>query len=447
MKVLDSESLASLNDQITDAMQKQAAMALAELIRERNPLRVVFLVSDGLKGTIGRQCCQYLHQQGILTELLREGDEFPSQEADVIVDALETADEGLLRAANGALGHRLSIMIPCGIGIDNGAIRGEVFEAAETVCFDYPLSGLYLYPGSDHRGRITVLEGPFKETDIESHLAVNSLTEVISRLPVRRKHSHKGTYGKVLLIAGSPGKSGACKLCGQAILRSGAGLLTVMVPRDILLTVENGLWEAMTVSYGDDWKQAADDIDFSQYTTVVLGCGLGRDQRSEYLMIKALESPCDLLLDADGLYHLGKHLDLLKREALTVITPHEVEYQRVFPLKRETLLKDLEEITRRYPSLIIVLKGEHTITASRHLITFNTTGNDALAKGGSGDVLAGLIGGLIAQKPDYDSVTAGVYLHSLAADRWIEKHSRYSLTARDIIREYDDIIVEEAGGH
>jgi len=147
------------------------------------------------------------------------------------------------------------------------------------------------------------------------------------------------------------------------------------------------------------------------------------------------------------LYYLKNNLEMVRnRKALTVITPHIVEYQRIFEYRENTIIEDLKKISLEYPGLITVLKSEHTIIAHEGKICINVTGNNALAKGGSGDVLCGVIGGLFAQRSDVAAVEAAVYVHSLAADRWCEAHSSYSLLASDLIDMIDEILLEMTRG-
>ncbi|MBQ1522330.1 MAG: NAD(P)H-hydrate dehydratase, partial [Erysipelotrichaceae bacterium] len=184
------------------------------------------------------------------------------------------------------------------------------------------------------------------------------------------------------------------------------------------------------------------DLNTDNYSLIVFGPGAGRNEITEKILVYVLKQDKDVILDADGLFYLKKHMDLLNRPKMTVITPHLGEYQRIFDYDPETIVSDLAEISEKYPTLITVLKSENTLTAYRGQITVNTTGNNALAKGGSGDVLCGFTAGLFAQKPDVSSVIAAVYIHSLAADYWIREHSSYSLLASDLIEQIDKILFE-----
>ena len=158
-----------------------------------------------------------------------------------------------------------------------------------------------------------------------------------------------------------------------------------------------------------------------------------------------MRSDKDVILDADGLYYLKDSIELLHRQYMTVITPHLGEYQRIFEYRPSNIIPDLISISAEYPNLITVLKSENTLTTYDRQITVNRTGNNALAKGGSGDVLCGLIAGLFARQPDINSVIAAVYIHSLAADYWIRENSAYSLLASDLILQIEKILFEMTG--
>ncbi len=351
---------------------------------------------------------------------------------------------------NEAQGFVISCDIPSGINGENGSINREAVFADLTVCLQLPKLALYLYPGSDHAGKVVKEDIGLSSNSIssvETKIQLNQLDEILSMLPPRYKHSHKGSYGKVLLIAGCEATSGAALLCGKSILKTGAGLLTVMSYPSVIDLVKNNLFEAMSITIDEEhFQDQLNKLDLSKYSLIVLGPGLGVNHRTDLLLQKVLKSDLPCVIDADGLYYLGKHLELLKRNAFTVITPHEVEFARIFDFERKNIIPQLQQIATRYPNLIVVFKGEHSLIANQSLITINTTGNSTLAKGGSGDVLAGVIGGFLAQQCSYDSVVAAVYIHSLAADYWLKNNSAYSLLASELIEKIDEVILEITRG-
>jgi len=347
---------------------------------------------------------------------------------------------------NAARHFVISVDLPSGLDADDGSLYGCCVRASVTIAIQLPKLGFYLYPGSEYVGQVQVESVGLSYDAVQAQPAtaeINDLAAIKGMLPTRTPHSNKGTYGKVLLMAGSQGKTGAAILCGRALLKSGAGLLTIMSGEKTIDAIADNLYEAMSISYNEgNLRQTVDQIDLRRFDLLVIGPGLGRGKDTDFLLQTVLRSELPCVIDADALYFLKDHLDLLSRKPLTVITPHVVEFGRIFDYRPESIAQDLVAISKRYPSLVTVFKGEHTLIAHDGQLTINTTGNDALAKGGSGDVLTGVIGGLMAQKPEVTSVVAGVYVHSLAADYWVRSNSSYSLLASDLIEQIDKVLFD-----
>ncbi len=339
----------------------------------------------------------------------------------------------------------LSCDVPSGLDVDNGAVLGACVQANESFCLQLPKLGMYLYPGNTYCGKIILENIGISQESIENLLCQHHISEyndIKKKLPVRVAHSHKGTYGKVLLVAGHENTVGASALCGKTIMKTGAGLLTILSYKEVIDVYKVSLPEVMTITLEDNIIYQLEHFDFSRFDLIVIGPGLSRDKKTEILLQYVLRTDKNVLIDADGLYYLKNNLELLKRDKLTVITPHLVEYQRVFDYDASRILTDLSAILKIYQNLVIVLKSENTIVAYRDKVNINTCGNNALAKGGSGDVLAGCISGFLAQRADYDSVVAGVFVHSKAADYWVKDHSHYSLLASDLIDCIDKVLFE-----
>jgi len=339
----------------------------------------------------------------------------------------------------------LSCDVPSGINSDNGCVDRSTIKADGTVVLQLIKPGYYLYPASSYTGKLFVDNIGISHQVIEdasTDIFVNYLREIKEMIPQRIKHSHKMNYGKVLLIAGSEGKIGASLLCGSTIMKTGAGYLTVLSYPEVIQVFNNQLIEALTETF-DVYNiryQMENNFDFCRYSLIVIGPGLGVNSSTEYLVRRVLETDIPVVIDADGLNYLKNNLDLLKRDALTVITPHLGEFKRTFVYNQEIIIDDLQRYTNSFPNLAIVLKGEHTLIAYKGQVTINTTGNNALAKAGSGDVLCGIISGFLAQKCDIESIVAAVYIHSLAADYWCINNSQYSLLATDLIKMIDRIL-------
>lgn len=256
--------------------------------------------------------------------------------------------------------------------------------------------------------------------------------------PRREREAHKGAFGKVFLLSGSRGYTGAPCLAAKAAVRSGAGLVTVGVPEDVYPIVavkccdEAMVWPLSEV-YGELLKKAKDA------DAVLIGPGLGQGEKAEEYTLNLLRDiTCPVILDADGLNIISRHIDVLdKRRALTVLTPHEGEFARLtdcqIPIRdRHT---EAEAFARKH-GCILVLKGHRTITAlpdGRCYI--NRTGNPGMARGGSGDALAGLMVGLLGQRlwDPVRAVISAVWLHGRAGDLAAAEKGEYGMAVSDMI--------------
>lgn len=253
---------------------------------------------------------------------------------------------------------------------------------------------------------------------------------VASLLRPREPGSHKGDHGHALLVAGSRGKMGAAILASRACLRTGVGLLTVSVPEEERSIIQTAVPEAMV-------NIRAQDQPMEQYNAIGIGPALGLDEQSERLLdtvLRKYHQP--LVLDADALTLVAKHPDTIsKLPSHTILTPHAGEFDRLFgPHANEAARQQKAIHVSSTSSSIIVLKGHRTQISTNGVSYTNTTGNAGLAKGGSGDVLTGMILALLAQ--GYSPVNAaclGVYLHGLAADIAVLHESEESLLASDVI--------------
>lgn len=468
----------SLNRYTRDDYVFAVAMALKNQITSRPFTKVAVLAGPGEDGDFGLALACLLKKDGFpftinsvdsekhdfLSHLIENDIEVESnlrlvktniEEADCIVDCLFGIEsDGMIEYpynymidwTNDAHGYVISCDIPSGCDSDDGTVFDRCINADLTVVLQLPKAGLYIYPASQHTGKI-VIESVGISYDsvaaIDNRMNVSSYREAAHMVPNRISHSHKGDYGNVLLIAGSEGMPGAAILCGKAILRTGAGLLTVMSYKQVLFQLSSVLYEAKTISFEEDsLYRTMEENNLKDYDLVVIGPGLGRNRVTEALLNWVMRSEVSVVVDGDGLYYLAQNKDLMKRKALTVITPHLGEYKRIFSFEQSRIAEDLRIINRDYENMMVVLKSENTIIAYKGNITFNPVGNNALAKGGSGDVLAGAIAGMLAQRSCYESVVAAVYVHSLSADYWLQNHSSYSLLASDVIEMMDRILFE-----
>ena len=266
-------------------------------------------------------------------------------------------------------------------------------------------------------------------------------------LPERPEDGHKGTFGHSLIAAGSQGFSGAARLCAEAAYRSGVGLVTVAVPEPLGPVVAAGLVEAMTL-----WMPGAAEGAFSEASVspllgaaterdaVALGPGIGcRGETARFVRAFVEQCRVPLVIDADGLNCLCEAVETLKQaKAPVVVTPHPGEMARLAGCSVKDVQADREAVATRFANAhncTVVLKGRHTVVASGDEGVFvNPAGSSGMATGGTGDVLTGLIGGLLAQgMTAHHAAMLGAYIHGIAGDHAAEQKTQRGMIARDVI--------------
>ena len=362
---------------------------------------------------------------------------------DVLIDALlgiglKRTLEGDMLAAVGMMNHAdvpiLSVDIPSGVESDTGKVLNGAVNAARTVTFTMPKVGLYVGAGAEKAGRIQVEPIGVPEAAREKNFPIQ--TTEPGRLPRRERNSYKGMFGKIYIMGGSIGLTGAPVLAAQGALRSGAGLVRVAVPARIYPMIAAHCVEAMPSPLPAD--SHAVQTEAENCDVVLLGPGLGGENRMKRLvltLLEALERP--VVLDADGLNALAGHIDILKkRKALTVLTPHDREFQRLGgDLTGGDRLGAARFFAHQH-QCVLVLKGYRTITAFPDGEAFiNTTGNPGMATGGSGDVLGGMIASLLGQgfEPKR-AVPLAVWLHGRAGDLAAAELGEYGMLPSDLIQ-------------
>jgi NAD(P)H-hydrate epimerase len=274
-----------------------------------------------------------------------------------------------------------------------------------------------------------------------------TLIHEVPRLPPRRPEGHKGTYGRVLAVAGSRGMSGAAVLCGSAALRGGAGLVRVAVPAEILPIVAAGNPCYLTAPLPQDDSGRLSDRALPLLlelvrgnSAVAIGPGLNQSPEVGALLREVLElTPEPLVRDADALNVLRDHQESLSRHAGPVIlTPHPGEFARLTGLDTAAVQADRRGLAVRYAAkhgVILVLKGHGTVVTDGKRVFINPTGNPGMATGGTGDVLTGLIAALLGQGLEpFAAAQLGVYLHGLAGDLAREQLGEPSLIASDLLQ-------------
>ena len=344
----------------------------------------------------------------------------------------------------------VAVDIPSGISSDTGLVMGSAVKAQYTVTFGLPKRGHLLYPGAEHAGRLFIEDIGFPGKLLEpakNGVCLFQRNDALELLPERPAYSHKGTYGHVLLVAGSRGKTGAALMAARACLRTGAGLVTIGVPETLVNIFQSRVTEEMVLPLPDRGdgilsQSAADTIlDFMKKrgTVMAIGPGMSVDNEiSKLVTCLIMGSRKPIVIDADGLNAIAGKTGILKKSKVPVIlTPHPGEMKRL-------LLNSHEAETDRIGTALsfakrtgtyLLLKGVPTLVATPTGEAFiNTTGNPGMATAGTGDVLTGMVSALLAQKlsPEHASIL-GAYLHGLAGDMAAEKKGGRSLTASDII--------------
>ena len=347
-----------------------------------------------------------------------------------------------VRRINGSGLPVIAVDIPSGIDGATGQVLGEAVSADVTVTFHRPKHGHLLYPGRSYTGKLVVADiGILPDWDGAQGIDVPEEADVRALLPRREANSYKGTYGHVLTVAGSEGMAGAALLCARAALRSGAGLVTAACPLPVLQTLQTGECCAMAEVVSDG---AAIDAGAEEALgrlsrrkgALAIGPGLGRREET-WLGIRALvESNIPKVVDADALFLLARYGG--KPGASTVLTPHPGEMARLCGVRAEEILSSPVEYTQQLAAdtgACVLLKGATTVIACGEDLAMNLTGCSGMATGGSGDVLTGIIAGLMAQGlTPWDAARAGAYYHGLAGERAEAELGARAMTAADLIR-------------
>lgn len=273
-------------------------------------------------------------------------------------------------------------------------------------------------------------------------LDVSYVKNLIDTLPTRPEESHKGTFGRVLCICGSFGMAGAAYLSALAAYRTGAGLVEIFTPEENRVIIQTLIPEAIVTTYdADDFDDRVLTASIDKCDAMLVGCGLGTSHTSLEILKCALKyKDVPTVIDADALNLLSEHKFLLKYAANCIITPHLKEMSRLTDMTIEEIANGTASTAREFAgkhALCCVLKSHNTVVNDKGERAYvNTTGNSGMATGGSGDVLAGVIASLLAQKhlslSCFDAATLGVYLHADAGDRAAEALGKSAVMARDI---------------
>lgn len=384
----------------------------------------------------------------VILELANESDERFFTDRNVLIDAI--FGSGLTRPVTGiyakviecinnADATRVAVDIPSGLMADSPSV-GPVVKADFTVSFQLPKLA-FLFP-ENHKvvGDWVVVDIGLNKDFIKKaetdhfYLTPKDPRKILKK---RSKFDHKGVYGHALIVAGSRGKMGAAVLAARAALRSGIGLLSVHVPKCGYEIIQTSVPEAMALVDPHD-EYFTSSIDHRNFTTIGIGPGLGNSKETTKAysdLLKHFGKP--MVIDADGLNILGENKGLLELvPAGSILTPHPKEFERMVGKWQNDFerLDKQKELAMRL-GVIVVLKGANSaIVSPDGKVCFNSTGNPGMATGGSGDVLTGILTGLLAQGYDpFQTALLGVYIHGLAGDLAVPDTGMNSLIASDLI--------------
>ena len=464
-------------------MERAALAVTEEILKARpQPAPVLVVCGSGNNGGDGFAIARLLAEQKIAVEVLFAGKDasmteecrrqkticencnikivrnFPEKEYTTIVDALfgiglsrdvKGVYAELIEKLNASAAYKIAVDIPSGIRSDTGNVSSVAVRADLTVTFAARKLGQVLYPAADFCGKVVCrLVGiPVRKEDAAAFLPG---PEDLCRLPGRLPWSNKGTCGKVLLIAGAEGMSGAACFCAEAAYRMGSGLVRVLTPE----CKPRGAPDE--TSGGDRYcvpkrrrckrkTDLCDGVGGCHWNRPGTRCG-GACGVLLGTVLEAWFGP--LVIDADGLNLLAAHAEwqvlLAKRAKPAVVTPHIGEMARLLRKTSQQVLNERIDCCRNYAKsqhLICVEKDARTVISDGEAIYINTSGNDGMATGGSGDVLTGMICGLLAQGMEpLDAAVFGAYLHGLAGDEAKRKLGGYAMLAGDLIRQIGTVL-------
>lgn len=433
-------------------------LAIARLLSQKKIPVTVFILEFGHKGTTDFQTnLARLHEYpGTEIRFIQTTENFRDfQEDEIIIDALfgsglNRAIEGVTASLIGHINHSgrkiISIDIPSGLFVDRSSLGNVIVKADHTLSFQCYKPALLVAENSGFTGEVQILEiglHPAYYGSLRTRFESIDLTTIHRIYRRRNPFAHKGDFGHSLLLAGSKGKIGAAVLAAKACLRSGTGLLTCHVPNCGIEILQTAVPEAMTdPDKGQDINTII-EISLETFQSVGIGPGIGTAEKTNKLMHHVFDTyKKPMVIDADALNILSQDKSLLKKLPQdSILTPHPKEFERLFG-KTTDEFERIELAMEKASELksVIVLKGHHSFIAAnvqdgkKHKGSFNITGNAGMATGGSGDVLTGILTGLLAQGyPSFNAALLGVFLHGLSGDLAARKISQEALIASDLI--------------
>ncbi len=474
----------------TSYLMERAGRGVAEEVRKAlggvSGKRGIVFVGPGNNGGDALVCARYLHDWGceiLIFMTRRKEDEnlrLVRERGIRFINTSELRDEikradflvdgffgtGKLRPLEGEVKEALliarenkkltiAIDLPSGLDADTGEYDPATLPADITVTLACPKEGLYKFPGAGIRGEVIVKDIGIPESllrDIETELLDPSL--IRSLLPERPLDAHKGTFGRLLVISGSKNYIGAAYLACMGAIRCGTGLVTLATPDSIHPILASKLTEATHIPLPDEdgyLKKEASKLvldEIKNFDALVIGCGLSlRGEVVDFIREVLFSLPEDfpVLIDADALNTLSATDGWEEKiKAKAILSPHPGEMSRLTGLKTADIQKRRFEVAREFSkrwNKTLVLKGAFTVVAYGEKLRVSPFSNPGLASGGTGDVLAGIIGGFLAQGIEpFDSASLGVYIHALSGERVKNKLGDQGMMASDLLPEIPKVI-------
>lgn len=473
---------------LSAVLMERAALAAAEEIIDEKPdpdTAVLVACGTGNNGGDGLAVARLLYLKGYDVDILFPGKEekssveakrqlgiarnygipmyqtIPEKSYDVVVDALfgiglsrniEGNYAELICRMNEMPGVKVAIDISSGLSADDGSVMGVAFRADLTVTFGFAKMGHMLYPGAELSGKVLVKDIGIDEKSLFEICPKAGMLEKsdLSLLPGRSPRSNKGSYGKILILAGSRNMAGAAAFSARAAYASGAGLVRVAIPKENRQIIQNLVPEAVLSTYQED-------TDMENYVkeqllwadAVVAGPGIGTSKQAKklvYTVLKYANVPC--VLDADALNIVAHHREwLFQTSARVIVTPHIGEMARLCGLSVAEIQKDIVEVARKFADayhVICVLKDARTVTSLPDGFSYvNTSGNHGMATAGAGDVLTGVIGAFLGQKlSPKTAAPLGVFVHGMAGDCAACQVGKRGLMASDLVDGIREVLKE-----
>ena len=419
-------------------------LAIAGLLHEKGVQVTVWIADFGTNYSPDfTENLARLQELDIDTGFLKAENDFSQVEQNCIViealfgSGLNRPLTGLYAALVNYLNHSdakiISVDVPAGLFTDRSSQKSLTIEACETLTFQCMKLCFLMPENATSMGNVHVLDIGLNNQYLQNthpQFEMADLQIASSFYKKREKFSHKNTYGHALLIVGNEGKMGAAVMCATACLRAGAGLLTCSVPKEYFSILHITIPEAMMVARGNEEE-------WNNYAVIGIGPGVGKEPDTVFLLQKALQNTRKpMVIDADAINILSDHEDWMDYIPQgSVFTPHPKEFDRLFG-KSEN---DFDRMTKavkaaKEKKIIVILKGAYTLITDGERNFYNTTGNNGLATGGSGDTLTGIVTGLLAQKyKPFDAAVVAVYIHGLAADLCLGEQSYESLLPTDLM--------------